>query len=171
MTTRLIPISKLAGRIVTLWQGTEMALAEARGNRDVLWEDPSVPFRQFTNLDLRLDAGQAMRLFSQIDDGSGHHGFYLEELDELPALRLPDDPSSIFRDRTLTELPLGEIQIVELRNDGPNAIVEIRLLSSDSAIRLLAAEVREEHDGGLRVIEGDESILIQRDGGRPSRSA
>lgn len=168
MTINLVPIETLTGRVVTRWSGTEMALAEGRENRRVCWEDSTVPFLQFTNLDLQFDTGQVLRLLSQIGDGSSHHGLYLEELEELPAVRASDDPMSIFRDRTLTELPLGEIRIVELRRDGPNAIVEMRLALSGSEIRLVAAEVYEEHDGSLRIVERDESILIQLNGERPS---
>jgi hypothetical protein len=171
MTINLVPIATLTGRVVTRWSGTEMALAEGRENRGVCWEDSAVPFLQFTHLDLQIDTGQVLRLLSQIEDGSSHHGFYLEEIDEPGALRVSDDPTSIFRDRTLTELPLGEIRIVDLRQDGPNAIVEIRLALSDSEIRLVAAEVYEEHDDSLRVVERDESILIQLNGERPSLPA
>ena len=169
MTINLVPIATLAGRVVTRWSGTEMALAEGREDRGVCWEDSSVPFLQFTHLDLQVDKGQVLRLLSQIDDGSGQHGFYLEELHEPHALRVSDDPSSIFRERTLTELPLGEIGIVDLRLDGPNAVVEMRLALSGSEIRLVAAEVYEEHDGSLRIVECDESILIQLNGERPPR--
>lgn len=148
-----------------------MALAGDEDRLPIRWEDPSIPFLQFTWLDLQLDTGQVLRLISQMEDGSGHHGFYLEETDELAELRVVDDPSSIFRDRTLTELPLGEIEIVELRMDGPNAIVEMRLALSGAKLRLVAAEVYEEHDGSVRIVEHDESILIQLDGKRPSRPA
>ncbi len=171
MTTGLIPIQKLAGRVVTLWQGGEMALAEARAGGEVRWEDPSIPFLQFVNLDLQFDDGQAVRLLSQLEDGTGFHGFYVEALHELPVLRTFDEPSSIFRDRVLCELPLGEIEIVELRHDGPNAIVEMRLRLSGTEIRLLAAEVYEEHDASLRIGELDESILVQVNGARPSHLA
>ncbi len=170
MTTNLIPIQKLEGRVVTWWQGGEMALAEARAGREVRWEDPSVPFLQFVNLDLRFDDGQAVRLLSQLEDGTGFHGFYVEALDELPKLRVFDESSSILRDRVLSELPLGKIEFVELRHDGPSAIVEMRLRLSGAEIRLLAAEIYEEHDASLRIGERDESILIQVNGARPSQS-
>lgn len=148
-----------------------MALAGDEDRLPIRWEDPSIPFLQFIWLDLQLDTGQVLRLISQMEDGSGHHGFYLKEMDELPGLQVSDDPSSIFRDRALTELPLGELEIVELRMDGPNATVEMRLALSGSELRLGAAEVYEEHDGSVRIVELDESILIQLDGKHPSRPA
>ena len=100
-----------------------MALAGDEDRLPIRWEDPSIPFLQFIWLDLQLDTGQVLRLISQMDHGTGHRGFYLEEIAELPELRVSDDPSSVFRDRALTELPLGEVEIVGLLMDGPSATV------------------------------------------------
>src|SRR5437870_15112 len=77
MSTTTLPISTLAGRVVTHWQGTEMALAEGKVASDIRWDDPSIPYLQLTNLDLQLTNGQAFRLLSQLDDGTGFHGIYL----------------------------------------------------------------------------------------------
>jgi hypothetical protein len=171
MTNKIVPVSTLEGCVVTSWQGREMALAGDEDRLPIRWEDPSTPFLQFIWLDLQLDTGQVLRLISQMDHGTGHHGFYLEEIAELPELRVSDDPSSVFRDRALTELPLGEVEIVGLLMDGPSATVEMRLALSGAELRLVAAEVYEEHDGSVRIVEHDESILIQLDGKRPSRPA
>ena len=127
MSFNLIPIASLSGRVVTRWQGSEMALAEGRALGGVRWEDASIPFLQLVKLDLQFADGDVFRLLSHIEDGTGFHGFYLVELNELAAPRYLDDPLSIFRERVLPELPLGEIEIAQLRRGGPNAIVEMRL--------------------------------------------
>lgn len=164
MSTKLFPISTLAGLVVTRWQGMEMALAEADAASDICWADPSIPYLQLVDLDLVIANGQVFKLWSQLQDGTGFHGLYLEALDALPALFAPDDPSSIFRGRSLPELPVGAIEIAELRQDGPNATIEIRLMVAGVEVRLVAGEVHEQQDGSLRVAEPDESILLQVDG-------
>ena len=171
MNTKLVSIQSLAGRAVTWWQGGEMALAEAHHDHEVRWEDPGIPFLQFTDLVLRFEDGKPLRLCSQIEDGSGLHGLHLVELNEVPELRTANEPLSIFRERPLPELPLGEIEIVQLRHEGPSAIVEVRLLLSGGELRLIAAEVHEEHDGSLTIVEPDESILVQVNGARPAGAA
>ena len=85
MSTKLLPISTLAGLAVTSWRGLEMALTEADAASEIPWEDPSIPFLQLVDLDLVLANGQVFKLWSQIQDGTGFHGLYLEALDALPA--------------------------------------------------------------------------------------
>ena len=43
MLNGLLPISTLAGLVVTRWQGTEMAVADAHPDSDVRWADTSIP--------------------------------------------------------------------------------------------------------------------------------
>ncbi len=169
MSTKLFPISTLAGVVVTSWRGMEMALAEADTPSEIRWEDPSVPFLQLVDLDLVLENGQVLKFWSQMEDGTGFHGLYLEALDALPALFASDNPLSICRGRLLPELPVGAIEIAEIRQDGPNAAVEVRLMIGGVEVRLVAGEVYEQHDGSLRVVEPDESILLQVDGVWPPK--
>ena len=147
-----------------------MALAGDEERLPIRWRDPSIHFLQFTYLDIQLAGGQALRLLSQMEDGTGFHGFYLVELKELPALRVIQEPDSIFRERMVPELPAGRIEVAQVRRDGPNAIVEMQLRVLDDEVRFLAAEVYEEHDGSLRIVERDESILIQVNGVHPSQT-
>jgi hypothetical protein len=169
MSTKLFPISTLAGLVVTCWQGTEIALAEAHAASDIRWADPSIPFLQLLDLDLGLSNGQVFKFWSQMEDGTGFHGLYLEALDALPALFASDDPSSIIRGRFLRELPVGVIEIAQVRQDGPNATVEVKLMVAGAEVRLVAGEVYEQHDGSLRVVEPDESILVQVNGVWPPK--
>ena len=110
---RLFPISTLAGLVVTHWQGTEMALTEADAAGDIRWEDPSIRYLQLVELDLALANGQAFKFWSQMQDGTGFHGLYLEAMGALPSVVASDDPLSIFRSRLLPELPVGAIEIAE----------------------------------------------------------
>jgi hypothetical protein len=165
----LFPISTLAGLVVTRWRGMEMALTEADAASDIRWEDPNIPFLQLVDLDLVLANGQVFKFWSQMEDGTGFHGLYLEAMGSLPAVLASDDPLSIFRSRLLPELPVGAIEIAELRQDGPNATVEVRLMVAGVEVRLVAGEVYEQHDGSLRVIEPDESILLQVNGTWPPK--
>ena len=155
--------------MVTHWQGTEMALAEAHAASDVRWADPSIPFLQLVDLDLALANGQVFKFWSQMEDGTGFHGLYLEALDALPTPFASDDPSSISRGRLLPELPVGAIKISEFRQDGPNATVEVRLMVAGVEVRLVAGEVYEQHDGSLLVVEPDEAILLQVNGVWPPK--
>jgi hypothetical protein len=165
----LFPISTLAGLVVTRWQGIEMALTEADAASDIRWVDPNIPYLQLVDLDLVLANGQAFKIWSQLEGGTGFHGLYLEAMGALPAVLASDDPLSIFRSRLLPELPVGAIEIAELRQDGPNATVEVRLMVAGVGVRLVAGEVYEQHDGSLRIIEPDESILLQVNGTWPPK--
>ena len=170
MRHSLHPIAALAGHVITRWQGTEMALAEGSSPDEIRWGDASVPYLQLTHLELELTSGQALRLVSQLEDGTGFHGLHLVELEHLSVLDRSANPLSIYRDRALSELPVGTIATTELRQDGPNAIVEAKLVISGTELRLLAGEVHEQADGSLLVVEPEESILVQVNRARPNPS-
>jgi hypothetical protein len=170
MPHSLHPIAALTGHVVTRWQGTEMALTEGLSPDDIRWEDASVPYLQLTQLEFQLASGQAFRLVSQLEDGTGFHGLHLVELEHLSVLNCSDNPSSIYRDRALSELPAGKIATAELRQDGPNAVVEAKVVISGTELRLLAGEVHEQADGSLLVVEPEESILVQVNRARPNPS-
>lgn len=65
MTSKFVPVSKLAGCVVTSWQGVEMALA-GRDGFPVSRRDSSVPFVQLTCICSSLN-GQAIRLLAEIE--------------------------------------------------------------------------------------------------------
>ena len=127
------------------------------------------PRQQSHKASIRPENGQVFKFWSQMEDGTGFHGLYLEAMGALPAVLASDDPLSIFRSRSLPELPVGAIEIAELRQDGPNATVGVRLMVAGVEVRLVAGEVYEQHDGSLRVIEPDESILLQVNGTWPPK--
>lgn len=161
------PISVLQGQVVVRWQGLEMALSEGLPSAGALWEDPAIPFLQLVNIDVELANGQAFRIVSQSEDGTGFHGLFVLELERPPGLSPASDLSSIYRDRELHELPTGKVVVTGLRKEGPNATIEAKLRIGDADLSLLAAEVHEQLGGCLAIVEPDESILVQVNGLRP----
>lgn len=81
MPAALLPMSTLAGLVVTRWQGMQTALAEAHAASDIRWADPGIPFLQLTDLDLELANGQVFKIWSRVEDGTGRHGLFLQALD------------------------------------------------------------------------------------------
>lgn len=161
MPSSILPLKELSGRVVTRWQGTEMALSEGESSGDIRWTNDEIPYLQFTQLDLQLADGRTFRLLSQLEDGTGFHGLYLAELESYAGPTLTAGPTSIFRERELSELPQGEINISSVRQDGSDAIVEVGLDINGIEIRLVAGEVHEQFDGSLLIVEPEESILVQ----------
>jgi hypothetical protein len=132
----------------------------------VEWSHSSVPYLQFTTLDMQLANGQTLRLLSQLEDGTGFHGLYLVEVEKVSEPSIEDE-WSIFRTREIAELPLGLSKVSVLRQDGPSAVIEASISIESHVVRLLAAEVHPRLDGKFDIVEGDESILIQLNGARP----
>ncbi len=75
---------------------------------------------------------------------------------------------SVFRTRALNELPLGAVTIVAREYDGPNTVLRIEMIVDGCSVTLLSGEVYERNEGNFLVAEGDESILVQVDGIRPT---
>jgi hypothetical protein len=177
----LHPLSFLHGREVVGWAGTEMAVNggsesnvwnESKGqwqveHEQVEWSNPSVRYLQFTNLDIHLACGKTMRLLSQLDDGTGFYGLYLMEVEQGAKLGA-EESWSICRPRELPELPHGLLNIEVLRRREPNAAIEANITIANDTINILAAEVHPRADGRFDIVEGDESLLIQLNGARPS---
>lgn len=176
-------LSYLDGQHIVRWLGTEMALGEGQQTRvwneaeatwqveygPPVWAHPSIPFLQLTHIDVQLRNGTLARLLSQLDDGSGHCGLYLIEIDALVTFR-DEEPGCIFRVRELTELPVGLATVTLVRQDGPHAVVDAHITVNGQQIRLLAAEVHERADGVFDLVERDESLLLQLDGARPAQT-
>jgi hypothetical protein len=168
-----VPLTTLAGAVVTRWRGIETALSwdESEGLSNVLWYDEQVPYLQLGRLDVQLSTGEAYAIHAQYEDGTGFHGLYVFERLPLPSAgTFESSPESVDRERDLLELPIGEIAISRLRRDGPNAIIEAVLSIAGSELCIRAAEVYEEGDGILVIREPDESILVQVNGSRPNTS-
>lgn len=165
-----LPLTELNGRSVVKWVALEMAPTDQAGeDGPVLWVHDSVPYLQLSSIDVLMEDGAAYRLLAHADDGSGYYGLNLVSIPQLDAPS-SDDTGSIFRTRELKELPVGPIAVANVQADGPNAILRIELDIHSHRILCWAAEVYEENDGAFRIVEADESILLQVDGIRPRES-
>lgn len=165
------PFAFIDGQEVTSWKGTEMALsADETGDiaQNIVWESEAIPFLQLISLDLILKDGSALRLLSQYEDGTGYHGLYLTSGFGQVTEVGETSPTSIYRDRLLTNLPTGIVRILSTRMDGPNATIEALVGVQDDVIRFLSAEVYETWTGELEIKEADESILVQLNGKWPA---
>ena len=56
---------------------------------------------------------------------------------------------------------------MQLRRDGPDAVIEISLQIGRDRVSLLAGEVAKGIGNTVRIVEPDESILVQVNGKRP----
>lgn len=176
--TILHSLSDLDGQVVIKWTGCEMALSESGAwvldntgqeffqSGEVRWSHPAVPHLQMIEVVLILDDGRKLSLLSQHEDGTGVHGLFLfsEPHDSLQQAA-PD--AAIFRTRQLVELPTGPMQVLELRRDAANNVIEMLLRVGSSVVRLLSGEVYEREGNRFEIVEVDESILIQVDGKKP----
>lgn len=151
----------LKGRVVTGWRACEMALG---GDEDgppeaLIWHHPAVPMLQLYKLDIALTDDLIAVRIAQADDIWGLH---------LPAHASDVGPvrGSIFRPRSLPELPTGSIDSVEVAVED-DMVASVDLVVGGRRVSLLAGEVYEEADG-FRIARCDESILVQVDGEFPA---
>ncbi|MCB1629205.1 MAG: hypothetical protein KDI48_15860 [Xanthomonadales bacterium] len=163
MARSLLPISTLDGCQITRWHGTEMAHTE----HPLRWQHPDVPYLQCISIELALESAAPLQLIAHLPDHSGFHGLYLRPAPAAMAAAPNCSPGSIFRSRTLAELPLGAARLVQLRRDGPDAVIEISLQIGRDRVSLLAGEVAKGIGNTVRIVEPDESILVQVNGKRP----
>ncbi|OWQ45399.1 hypothetical protein CDL60_19255 [Roseateles noduli] len=183
MTTgRLIPfepLTRLDGQRITRWIGLEMALGggdcvvtddtvsnDGSGRSPIVWAYASVPFWQFTMIDVETSAGVIYRLRAEFDhEDESAYGLFLAKTDE-PMAWIAEEPGAFFRTRVLEELPTGIVK-VGVEQDTGGAIVEALLDIGGDVVRLLAAEIHPRLDGGFDLVSPDETILLQLNGKRP----
>ncbi|MGJ7501331.1 hypothetical protein ACSFBF_13295 [Variovorax sp. ZT5P49] len=176
--TRPHSLSELDGHVVVSWAGCEMALSESgawvldnTGQEsfrpgEVQWSHPAVPHLQMIEVVISLADRRNFTLLSQHEDGTGVHGLYLISGSHASS-RLTTPAAEIYRVRELVELPKGPMQVLELRRDAANSVIELLLRVDSSVIRFLSGEVHEREGNRFEIVEVDESILIQVDGKKP----
>lgn len=178
MLASIQQLSFLQGHEIIRWIGTEMAVnrksntwseSESQWKLEhgqVEWSNSSIPYLQFTDIDIQLANGTAIRLLSQFDDRNGFYGLYFIEIDEISEPCIGEE-WSIFCRRDIPELPLGLARIEVLRKDGTN-IIEASIFIAASTIRLLSAEIHPCMNDEFDIVECDESILIQLNEEKPA---
>lgn len=159
---QVVALKSLAGLTVAHWHGIEMAIREVGADGLPQWRDDSVSFLQLYRLDLMLNDGTNVSILTYQNDDR----FGLCRNDESLPWTAADDPYSIFRPRSLEELPTGTIQDVSVAMNRDD-IAEVCLDIQGRRVQLWAGEIYEEVDGSLRVVFMDESVLVQVDQQRP----
>lgn len=158
-------LNALCGGDVARWIGIEMAVRE---DPKPQWFDDSVDVLQLGRLDLVISSGAVVPLVTVQDQDSTVVAWGLCRRDDLPPLELePHEPSSIYRTRVLSELPTGRITSVNVVQKSHGVIARVSLDVQGQEVSLRPGEVYEQWDGSLRIVEMDESILVQVDGRRP----
>lgn len=157
-------LRSLRGRSITGWAGVEMALREVGPDGRPVWHDESVPYLQLHRLDLSLREGEVFTIVTcQNNDQWGLWGDYATAAVDPRGF----EAGGIYRARALVELPVGEVDDVRVLAEGTGDIAEILLIVKDRKVSMRPAEVQEELDGSLRIIEMDECVLVQVDGRMP----
>lgn len=150
----------LSGCVVVKWFCNEMAVREVGSDGQPQWYDETVPFLQLG----RIDVVQLSDKPALLTTYQNHDTWGIYRSDGLASL-MPNEPESgvIFRNREVNELPSGEIKSVDIQLTDCD-IAALCLYIGRHEVTLRAGEVYEEHGGTLRIVEMDESILVQVDG-------
>ncbi|GIE76593.1 hypothetical protein Aph02nite_25430 [Actinoplanes philippinensis] len=151
--------SALRGRSIEAWQGVEMSV---RGGDEGVPEYATEPCLQLFLLEMVCASGPAVTIGTCQDD----LGFGLRA--EPGTIRAGDDWGRGFRRRTLTELPTGLVQDVEVYRDG-DVLAEVRIRFAERELLLMAGESDEGWAGELTWRRLDESVLVFTDPGEAER--
>jgi hypothetical protein len=149
LAARVREFAALRGRTVRTWTGVEMAFFEDPPR----FEDPRAPFLQLLSLDATLD-GETLAIVPYQDDDVW--GLLTE-----PA-RGRGGAEGIYRERSLSELPTGDIDDVTVRvEDG--VLAEVSLCIGARPLLLLAGEAYEDRGDNLVFHRRDSSVLAFTD--------
>lgn|GEM_PF-680203 len=160
-------LKSLRAVTVIRWIGTEVALRESGTDGLPDWEDNFVPYLQLDCLDVELEGSKVARIVTYQDNDD----FGICRRDDLGQFTLSEeiDPTSIFRRRELSELPVGCIDGVNVLTSH-GVICRLELLLGRNRVTLIPGEVYEQEDCSLKIKSPDESILVQVNSQRPSLS-
>ena len=118
---------------------------------------PALPFIQVGTLELALAGGGLLHIkIFQDNDQFALWAEYVESGQRIGSR----EQSTLYRIRQVDGFPLGEIEAVEGRRDERGDYQEIRITVGGKPVIVKAGEVYEDHDGTLKVLERDESVLI-----------
>lgn len=163
MAERAREFESWRGRRVLSWVGVEMALRENAAGGGPRFEDPEVPCLQLFGLQASLDDDSAPSVTTYQDDAE----FGLRAWADA---RFPDGEKwdGIYRWRALTELPLGQVEEVDVVVD-EGVLAEVCLRIGARPLLLVAGELDETVAGGLSFHRLDESVLAFTDPGDAER--
>lgn len=144
-----------------------MALGCPDNDEPIIWYHDSIPFLQFDSIYLYVDKKWYQMMTYQHDQGWGLQVLKLKG--ERPSLDpISREEQSIYRDRSVSEIPTGTILSVTLNKFDSVNIGAVTMQIDDYFINIFAGEVDEKVNGTFVVLPEDESVLIQVNGKRPA---
>ncbi len=156
----------LSGMHLAEWRGIEMAFETADEETNPVWQHPTVNAMQCLTVHARI--GGLWRRFGtwNSDDPAGDCGLLIDKAPTLLGETSPD--TSIYRKPNLATLPCGIIAIVKLTTDEYGMVGSVDLMINGDCVSLYAAEVLDSGDGGFRIVEYDQSVLVRVNHASPS---
>jgi hypothetical protein len=159
ITERVREVGQLRGQQIKAWTGVETALREETAVGGPQFEDRAVPCLQLLTLGAALGDGTFVNVGTYQDDSAW--GLWLH--------RAASDHSAdwagvagIYRMRTLSELPTGEVDGVSTFLD-EEVLAEVVLRIRGRPLLLMAGELYESAQERLVFTRCDESVLVFTD--------
>jgi hypothetical protein len=156
---QVLAFRSMCGRSVARWVGHEMALWEVGPSGTPVFHDPAIPYLQVCPLYLEFVERGGRDIHTYPNDWTHSWGLCVDVLYGSP----PDESSevgSIFRTRTLGELPVGVIEDVRIVQVDRGDIAEVYLRVNGACVALWSGEIYEEANRSLRVVRPDECVLV-----------
>ena len=156
---RVREFGQLRGQQITAWTGVEMALQEEIATGGQQFEDPAVPCLQLLTLGALLGDGTFVTVGTYQDDSAW--GLWLRRAasDYSADWAGMAGMAGIYRMRTLSELPTGEVDDVSTYLD-EEVLAEVVLHIRGRPLLLMAGELYESAQERLVFTRCDESVRV-----------
>lgn len=129
-----------------------------------VWRHESVEAMQCAVVDLLID--KVWQRFHTLP-GDDPHSSGIVVRDAPGTQGLVEANTSIYRNQLSSRLPRGLIQSVETTADSYGTIDCVTMQIGQDIVSLSAGEVYETADGGYRIADFDESVLVRLNGRHP----
>jgi hypothetical protein len=157
---RVRGFGQLSGQKISAWTGVEMALREEVAAGGPQFEDPAVPCLQLLTLGALLGDGTFVTVGTYQDDSAW--GLWLRRAASDYSADNWAGTGGIYRMRTLSELPTGEVDSVSTFLD-EEVLAEVVLHIQGRPLLLMAGELYESAQERLVFTRCDESVLVFTD--------
>lgn len=137
---------------------------ESPDEENPVWRHESVDAMQYAVVDLLID--KVWQRFHTLP-GDDPHSSGIVVRDAPGTQELVEANTSINRNHLALRLPLGLIQSVETTADSYGTIGCVTMQIGQDTVSLSAGEVYESADGGYRIADFDESVLVRLNGRHP----
>lgn len=129
-----------------------------------VWRHESVDAMQCAVVDLLID--KVWQRFHTLP-GDDPHSSGIVVRDAPGTQELVEANTSIYRNQLSSRLPRGLIQSIETTADSYGTIGCVTMQIGQDIVSLSAGEVYESADGGYRIADFDESVLVRLNGRHP----